>query len=98
MRTRTFILVLMLISLLANLRASARQEGALRFLQPVTGEITDAQPEQRWSFEASKGQILSLRMQAVSGNLNPYMELVDATGKVLVKSAATSYGNATIDA
>src|SRR2546421_8067516 len=87
---RTFILALMLINLSAGLRASAQQEIALRVLQPVTGEITDAQPEQRWVFDAARGQVLSARIQAMSGNLNPYMELIDATGKVLGTSAPTS--------
>ena len=36
----------------------------IQILQSVPGAVSDAQPEQRWTFQASKGQRLSVRMQA----------------------------------
>lgn len=78
--------------------AQQDQSTTLTLLQPVTGEINDSQVEQRWTFTASKGQRLSMRMQATSGDLEPSIELLDAAGKSLASSGSGSYRNATIDA
>ncbi len=101
-QTRKILLLTLLASLLtinlSTTRAQQSNGSVLRLLQPVNGEISDAQPEQRWMFEAIKGQRLSLRMQATSGNLDPYVELLDASGKMLTTSTSGSYRNVTIDA
>src|SRR5258707_7713925 len=44
---------------------------ALQLLQTASGNIGDVTPEQRWAFNATAGQRLSVRMQATSGNLEP---------------------------
>jgi hypothetical protein len=69
----------------------------LRLLQPVTGEISATQTEQRWTFDALKGQRISIRMLATSGNLEPSIELTDSAGKVLATGSNGSYRNSTID-
>ncbi|MEP7285660.1 MAG: hypothetical protein ABI947_07830 [Chloroflexota bacterium] len=85
---------------LSNLpiRAQGIATASLQLLQPASGEISTLQHEQSWSFSATKGQRLSVRMQATSGDLNPFVELLDKTGKVLASSSSTSLHNVTIDA
>jgi len=96
---RLFILALLASLLITHSPIThAQQDTVIRLLQPVTGEINDAQAEQRWTFEAIKSQRLSLRMQATSGNLDPYIELLDATGKTLAVGSGGSYRSVAIDA
>src|SRR5262245_14112861 len=54
-----------------SLASRAQQTTVLALLRPITGEVADAQPEQRWTVDAVEGQRLSLRMLATSGNLEP---------------------------
>jgi len=79
------------------INAQGSQATTLALLKPTNGAITAAKPEQHWTFSAVKNQRLSVRMQAVSGNLDPYVELKDASGKVLATSTNASLRNATID-
>lgn len=101
-QTRKLLPLILLASLLtthfSTLHAQQTTDTALQLLQPVNGAISDAQAEQRWTFNAIKGQRLSLRMQATSGNLDPYIELLDSSGKMLMTSTGSSYRNVTIDA
>src|SRR5258708_38116578 len=100
LRATLLIPVILLMLTGSGMWKTARAQGipTLTLLQPVTGEISTTQPEQRWTFSAKKGQRLSLRMQATSGDLEPYVELLDSSGKVLAMSTNTSLRNATIDA
>ncbi len=75
-----------------------QKDTVLRLLQPAAGQVDDSTPEQRWTFDAIKGQRLSLRMLATSGNLEPYVELLDSAGKTLATGVNSSYRNSTIDA
>lgn len=77
--------------------ALAQVSDLLALLTPATGTISAAAPEQRWSFRAVKGQRFSMRMQATSGNLQPYLELLDANEQVLARSLPTSAASATIE-
>src|SRR5258708_33232781 len=101
-RLRATLLTLAILLMLtgSGVWKTARAQGipTLTLLQPVTGEISSTRPEQRWTFSAKKGQRLSLRMQATSGDLEPYVELLDSSGKSLATSSNTSLRNATIDA
>ncbi len=99
-RTYLYCLLSLLVSLFAvpGARAQDTQNTVLTLLQPATGEISEATPEQRWTFDAIKGQRLSIRMQATSGNLDPYVELSNAGGNVLASGSNSSLRNATIDA
>ncbi len=106
MRTVTVIRISLLVMLLVGfvastvsqpINAQGSQGIMLQLLQPTNGVITGAKPEQRWTFAAVKGQRLSVRMQATSGDLDPYIELQDVAGKVLATSANASLRNAAID-
>ncbi len=92
--------LIVLMVLVSEIRAAGfvhAQEAALQLLKPVTGRLGPGQTEQRWTFSASKGQRLSLRMQANSGNLAPFLELLDGSGKALASSGGGSFRNALID-
>ena len=78
--------------------AAQTTPSALQLLQTATGNIGDVTPEQRWAFNATAGQRLSVRMQATSGSLEPALELLDASGKLLATGRVASLRNATIDA
>jgi hypothetical protein len=94
------LLAFAVLALAANhLAVRAQQQAAVLYpLQPVTGEIGASYSEQRWTFYARKGQRVSVRMLATSGNLEPYAELLDAAGQVLAVGVNGSYRNSTIDA
>jgi hypothetical protein len=92
------IIAIALFSTAAANRILAQPNSMLTLLKPMAGEITEAQSEQRWTFEAAKDQRLSIRMQATSGNLNPHVELLDSSGKSLGVGRHGSFGNSTIDA
>src|SRR5215467_6985378 len=100
--TRLSTFVVLLVSLLVGaasqpINAQSSQGVLLQLLQPTNGVITGAKPEQPWTFNAVKGQRLSVRMQATSGDLDPYIELKDASGKVLATSENASLRNSAID-
>jgi hypothetical protein len=98
-RSYVFSLLALLVSLLSYIPARAQDTPvALSLLQPVPGVISESQPEQRWTFEGSQGQRLSVRMQATSGDLDPYVELLDSAGNILTSGSNGSLRNATIDA
>ncbi len=79
--------------------ATSQAGGAtLQLLQTASGNISDVTPEQRWAFNATSGQRLSVRMQATSGDLQPAIQLLDASGNLLATGTITSFRNATIDA
>src|SRR5260221_4397347 len=77
--------------------AQTPQKTTLQLLKSATGEITNVQPEQRWTFDAGKGQRVSARMQATSGDLDPYLELLDSSGKLLTAGVTASLRNVAID-
>ena len=54
--------------------------------QVVTGRITNTQPEARYSFEGTAGSIVSVRLDAVSGTLDPLLILLAPGGQELVRN------------
>ncbi|MDW8299979.1 MAG: PPC domain-containing protein [Anaerolineae bacterium] len=59
------------------------QAGRIRFGVPVEGVIDNTLPRQVWRFEASGGAVVDIRMQALSGNLDPFLVLISPLGDVL---------------
>jgi hypothetical protein len=70
----------------------------LTLLAPITGEVTAAQPQQRWTFEARAGQVISAQMRATSGDLTPHLELRDAADRVLMSSRPTAFRTVAVEA
>jgi hypothetical protein len=91
------LLVLLSNGFLINITVRSQETGVLLMLQALPGEITDSQIEQRWSFEASKGQRVSLRMQSTSGDLDPFVEMMDKDGNIVATGVSSSLRNATVD-
>src|SRR5689334_7119399 len=100
--TRASSFVVLLVSFLVGaasqpINAQSSQGVLLQLLQPTTGVITGAKPEQHWTFNAVKGQSLSVQMQATTDDLDPYIQFQNSSGKVLPTSENASIRNAAID-
>ena len=50
---------------------------------PVAAEITNAQPFLAYTFSANADDIVTLGMQAIDGNLDPFLQLLDPAGNVV---------------
>lgn len=56
---------------------------AMRYGDTVFYTITDTQPEVVYSFRAEEGDIINVEMERRSGDLDPYVQIVDDQGYVL---------------
>ena len=60
------------------------QVGAIAYGQTVTGELTDAELEQRWTFEGQAGDVINVSMVTLGGNLtDTYLDLYGPNGEWL---------------
>jgi hypothetical protein len=57
--------------------------GSLRYGAAITGEITDAQWENRWQFDGRAGQSVTIIAERLSGTLFPTLELLAPDGSVV---------------
>ena len=72
-------------------------------LTPITyGDQTigaiDANPSRTYEFLAQRGDRLTITMQRIAGNLDPYLTLIDPTGKILINQDDDLRDPATHDA
>jgi uncharacterized protein YfaP (DUF2135 family) len=51
--------------------------------ETVTGSITNAQPYQAFTFEAESNLLYSISLDATSGSLDTFLEVLDSTGAVV---------------
>ncbi len=56
---------------------------ALRYGDSVYNEITDMTPQVFYSFRAARGDVITVRMQRVSGDLDPFVQVVNSFGLVI---------------
>lgn len=77
MRQLLGFLSLMCIALLA-LPTLAQEAQPIAYNVEVSGEISDAAPEQRYTFSGSAGDVLIITMTATGGGLDSYVSLRDA--------------------
>ncbi|MFQ3535762.1 MAG: PPC domain-containing protein, partial [Aggregatilineales bacterium] len=68
------------------------QAGLIRFGVPVEGVLDDTVFRQVWRFEAISGAVVDIRMQAISGNLDPSLVLLSPLGDVLRTNDSASGG------
>ncbi|MBO9308747.1 MAG: hypothetical protein J7551_03070, partial [Chloroflexi bacterium] len=68
------------------------QAGTIRFGVPVEGALDRAVPRQIWRFEASSGSVVDIRMQVLSGDLDPFLVLLSPLGDVLRANDSASGG------
>ncbi|MGV2436881.1 MAG UNVERIFIED_CONTAM: hypothetical protein LVT10_19970 [Anaerolineae bacterium] len=59
--------------------------------------IDDAAPQHYYSFRAQRGDILNIEMKRTSGNLDPYLQVVNADRR-LIASSDDILGGTTLDA
>ncbi|QPC82782.1 PPC domain-containing protein [Phototrophicus methaneseepsis] len=64
--------------LLERVGVLSQQGSTLRYDEPVIDRISSEQPELYYTFRAEEGDILNLEMIRSSGNLDPYLIVVDS--------------------
>lgn len=75
--------------LLERIGNSPISGSALRYGDTLSNTISNAEPELFYSFRATQGDILNLTMQHLSGDLDPYLQIVqviDGQPRVLIDS------------
>ncbi|MBZ0303856.1 MAG: PPC domain-containing protein, partial [Anaerolineae bacterium] len=68
---------------------SSASGSMLRYGDQVINSITDMAPQLFYSFRANRGDIVNLRMRRVSGDLDPYLQVVDSEAFVLADNDDT---------
>lgn len=66
--------------------ASASSGGALRYGDSVIARISDAEPQLYYLFRGQRGDILSVSMQRIAGDLDPNVQVVNAEGRVIAEN------------
>lgn len=65
---------------------SGQSGSALRYGDSVINNITNMSPQVYYSFQAQQGDIIDVRMQRNSGNLDPYLQVVNSSARVIAES------------
>lgn len=84
--------VFFITALLASLWSSvqAQEQPTLIAFSPVTGSVAAGSSES-WTFFASEGQVVSLSVEATSGDLDPVLSILDRSGNPLISNDDLSY-------
>jgi hypothetical protein len=77
--------------------ASASSGGALRYGDSVIAQISDAEPQLYYLFRGARGDILSVAMQRIAGDLDPQLQVVNAAGRVVGENDEIA-GSGSLDA
>lgn len=80
-----------------RLGVSSESGSSLRYDDTVMNTIDDAAPQHYYSFRAQRGDILNIEMKRTSGNLDPYLQVVNADRR-LIASSDDILGGTTLDA
>lgn len=65
-------------------------DGTLQTSSRRQGSITTTQPVAIFAYEATGGETVDLRMMRTSGNLDPFMLVMDATGREIARNDDTT--------
>ena len=76
---------------------SGESGSALRYGDSVINNISNMSPQIYYSFQAKQGDIIDVTMQRNSGNLDPYLQVVNSSSKVIAESDDMS-GSGSLDA
>ena len=68
---------------------SSASGSTLRYGDQVINSINNMTPQLYYSFRASQGDIVNVRMRRVSGDLDPYLQVVDSNAFVLADNDDT---------
>lgn len=63
--------------------ASSDSGSALRYGDSIINEITDAQPQLYYSFQARRGDRVNISMQRITGDLDTYIQVVNSSARVI---------------
>lgn len=66
--------------------ASAASGGALRYGDSVIAQIADREPQLYYLFRGQRGDIVSLAMQRIAGDLDASLQVVSAEGRVIAEN------------
>ncbi len=64
----------------------SEQGSTLLYGVPVTGTISNAQPQIFYTFRANRGDVLTIEMQRTSGTLDPYLQVLDSNRFLLASN------------
>jgi len=81
---------LVLAMLLFYAPAQAQEAATLALFSPVNGNIENGAP-QDWTFTAASDAVVSFRVEATSGELDPVLEIVNGSGDVLIRNDDYNY-------
>jgi hypothetical protein len=65
---------------------SSASGSALRYGDSVYNSITDVTPQVYYSFQGKRGDIISVRMQRASGDLDSSLQVVNSSGRVIAEN------------
>lgn len=82
---------------LERVGVSSDSGSSLRYNDTILNTITDAVPALYYTFQAQRGDILDIRMQRTSGDLDPLLQVINRDAVVLAASDDIP-GSSTLDA
>ncbi|MCA9902648.1 MAG: PPC domain-containing protein [Anaerolineae bacterium] len=82
---------------LERIGASFSDGSGLRYGDTVLNQITDMNPRVYYTFRAQRGDIITLRLERTSGDLDPALQLVDSQGTVVAENDEIE-GSGSLDA
>lgn len=71
---------------LERVGASSESGSALRYGDSLINTITDSQPQLYYSFRARRGDIVSVQMHRVSGDLDPVLQVVNQNSFIIAQN------------
>lgn len=80
-----------------RLGVSSASGSSLRYGDAVINTISSMQPQIFYSFRAQRGDIVNIEMQRVSGNLDPFLQVVNSNAFVIAENDDV-LGSDTLDA
>lgn len=82
---------------LERVGVSSQSGSTLRYQDTVINTITNTTPQFYYSFTARRGDILNITMQRISGDLDPYLQIVNSNATLIAENDDTP-GSMTLDA
>ena len=77
--------------------ASAVTGSALRYGDAVIGEVRPDEPTLYYTFRAQRGDVLTIQMRRLSGDLDPMLQVTDRRGRIIAQNDEI-LGSGTLDA
>src|SRR5258708_25899636 len=82
---------------LSHVGITSSSGAALQYGDSIVGEISDTQFQHVYAFRATRGEIIKITMQRISGNLDSMLILADASGNVLLTDDEDPESPGTLD-